>query len=877
MRFTWLKIRNFRGIAEAQVGFAPTGITLIQGPNEIGKSSLGEAIHILFDYPDSSKHRDIEAILPVGRDVGPEVELQAESGPYAFTYFKRFRKKPETRLAVSRPKAENRTGREAHDRALAILGETLDISLWKALSIQQGEAVTQPGLTGQTSLSAALDRAAGGHTTDPRGEDLFGRVHEEYRRYYTEGGAEAKSTVDSRRAQEGAQAEVEEVERKLISLEKDIERAAVLRREIRRFAVREAELAKEIEVQDALLEEIRSLESACEAALLKLELARKTETSARKDSQARQSLIDAVARATRARQDVATYSGDSLSALNRAEDDLKAALESAKEAEQRRKNAYSLASLRRADFDYYSRKLNLEQLRERKDRIDQARKSAARAEELLAGNKVDAGMLQRIQDAERALLTANAQLQMEAPGVTLRALKNMVLAVDGSEVKLEKGEVRTHPVPDRSTLSIPGTLDIEITAGSGGGGLARKADDAQRALDEICRAAGVADAEEARRSFEERREAARQVEGKTQVEKENLRDLAYDDLQQRLLGLEMSVPEYIAGRAPEPVICLDRDSAQREWNAAETALRQATSEWEKARGRHDAARDVRDSRDKKHQEFRLQLGQAERESVLAQESLDRARRAIADDALRVALDEAVRIVRVEEANAAAAEASLAARNPDRVKTLAETAKGSRSTTARQLRLAEDELIEVQARLKDHGEEGLHERLQAVQVRLERLDAENRGLFARAAAAKRLFDVMRDERDRARLAYVAPLKARIEGLGRLVFDETFEVNVTDELQIESRTLNGIPVRYEWLSGGTREQLSLIFRLTCSMIVGKDGGVPIILDDALGYTDPERLRLMGAVLARAAKECQIIIFTCVPDRYGNIGEARVVPLK
>jgi uncharacterized protein YhaN len=62
----------------------------------------------------------------------------------------------------------------------------------------------------------------------------------------------------------------------------------------------------------------------------------------------------------------------------------------------------------------------------------------------------------------------------------------------------------------------------------------------------------------------------------------------------------------------------------------------------------------------------------------------------------------------------------------------------------------------------------------------------------------------------------------------------------------------------------------------MIVAKDGGTPLILDDALGYTDPDRLRLMGAVLAKAAKECQIVIFTCVPDRYGNVGEATVVSI-
>jgi uncharacterized protein YhaN len=62
----------------------------------------------------------------------------------------------------------------------------------------------------------------------------------------------------------------------------------------------------------------------------------------------------------------------------------------------------------------------------------------------------------------------------------------------------------------------------------------------------------------------------------------------------------------------------------------------------------------------------------------------------------------------------------------------------------------------------------------------------------------------------------------------------------------------------------------------MTVSKDGGASLILDDALGYTDPERLKLMGAVLAKAGKECQIIILTCVPDRYSNIGEAAVVRL-
>ena len=176
----------------------------------------------------------------------------------------------------------------------------------------------------------------------------------------------------------------------------------------------------------------------------------------------------------------------------------------------------------------------------------------------------------------------------------------------------------------------------------------------------------------------------------------------------------------------------------------------------------------------------------------------------------------------------------------------------------------------------HGEEGLHEKLDAAQSRLSHLRAENEAMFRRADAASLLYLTMRDERDKSRRAYVAPLKEKIERLGRLVFSSSFEVDLTENLTVASRAMEGSNVPFESLSGGTREQISLISRLACAMTVSKNGGAPLILDDALGYTDPERLKLMGAVLARAGKECQIIILTCVPDRYSNVGDAKVVRL-
>jgi DNA repair exonuclease SbcCD ATPase subunit len=877
MKFLRLRIANYRGITASDVKFSAAGITLVQGPNEVGKTSLGEAIGLLFEYLDSSKHRDIEAIRPVHRDEGPEIELQAESGPYAFTYFKRFHKKPETKLTVTRPKPENHTGREAHERAEAILRETLDIDLWKALTIQQGDAIHQPILTKQTSLSAALDKAAGGRPADPREEGLFGKVREEFLRYCTERGGERKELAESRRAQTDAESEVARIEQAIRDLDQDIDRAAALQRELGQLKSQEDDLTKAVLAHATSLEEIGTLENALSAARLKLESAQKSEQVARRDKDARQVLIDAVARATKDHGDLQESNSMSLPALNQAEEDLKKAQAALNEADKKRKEADALAALRRADFDYYNNKLHLEQLRERKDRIDQARKNAAQAEEVLARNKVDSRALKSIQDAERGLLTANAQLQTGAPSVLLRGLTDCRLSVDDAEVNLSKGEVRTISVADRSRLTIPGALDIEITAGSSADGLSRRVEETRRVLDDACAKAGVSSPDEARKAFEDRREATRHVESKSQVEKDNLRDLTYEELDKKLLGLQQAVPGYLAKRVAAPVICQNLDAAKKERASAEALLQEKVGECETGRESLDAARSVRDGLNIKHQEARVQLDLLSKGLSQARENLDRARKSVPDDAMETTLASAVQAVASEEGAVRTAEAFLKVKNPERVKTLAETAKGSLQTTQSRRNAAQTELTEAQTRLKIHGEEGLHEKLHALQTNRERIGTKNLSLFRRATSAKCLFDTMREERDKARRAYVAPLKEKIEHLGRLVFDDSFQVDISEELQIASRTVKGVTVPFESLSGGTKEQLSLIFRLACSMIVAKDGGTPLVLDDALGYTDPERLGLMGAVLAKAAKECQIVIFTCVPDRYGNVGEATVISLR
>jgi len=877
MKLLRLKITNYRGINAREIKFSHLGITRIEGPNESGKSSLGEAINTIFDYPDNSKSQDILSIQPVDKDVGPEIELEMETGKYVFTYFKRFLKKPETRLTITKPDPENLTGRQAHDRANEILKETLDVDLWKALSIMQGEAIDQPDLKNKQALSAALDKASGVKPTASQELSLFKKVSQEYEIYYTIGrGTEKKELQDLRNALIEKQAEVRSIEKALHDLETDIDRVPVLQRELAQLKKQEDELSQQQIDLVTKIEQIGLLENILSAAALKQESAQKTLQAAQGAKKIRQDMIIAEENADKAHRELQESSSMDLPALSQAQDALSKAKAAVDEAERKRKEAESLDILKRADFDYYHDKLDMDQLFERKQRIDQARKDAVVAETVLAKNKVDARLLNKIKEAELAYKTACAKMEIGSPTVVLRSINKCRLSIDGAEAILDTNEVRKISVPEKTTVSIPGTLDIEITAGSSIEGLAQKVEDASQVLRAACTAASVADPDEARKAYDERQEALRGVESKDRVETENLRDITYESLEQRLHNLQQSVPNYLVRRVKDPAICPDLDTAKKERTKAEAKLQAANGELENTRKKLESARSIYDSVNIKHREAGAKLEQLAKDLKQIQENLEKARKKESDEKVEENLTAAERIVLSENTAYLSAADSLKAFNPEQVRALADSTKGSLKTIKTSYDSKFNGLTEVQTRLKMMGEEGLYEKLNAARNQLDQLEFQIRATARRAESAKCLFDTMSEERDKASRAYVAPLKERIERLGHLVFDPSFQVTIDDELKITSRTVSGVTVPFDSLSGGTKEQLSLIYRLSCSMIVAKDGGTPVILDDALGYTDHERLKLMGSVLAVAAKECQIVIFTCVPERYAFIGEAAVVAL-
>ncbi|MDP2853397.1 MAG: AAA family ATPase [Smithellaceae bacterium] len=338
MKLLRLKVANYRGINSREIKFSPLGITRIEGPNESGKSSLGEAINTILDYQDNSKGKDIQAIQPVHQDVGPEIELEMETGKYVFTYFKRFLRKPETRLTITKPNPENLTGRPAHDRVNEILKETLDVDLWKALSIMQGEAIDQPELKNKQALSAALDKAAGFQPSASQELGLFKRISQEYELYYTIGrGTEKKELQELRNNVTEKEAEIRSIEQDIRALETDIERVPVLQRDLVQLKTQEEALSQQMIDITTKLEQISSLENTLSAAALKLESAQKTLQAVQHAKEIRREMIRAAESAANAHKELQESSSMAMPALSQAEEARNKAKVAADEAETKEK------------------------------------------------------------------------------------------------------------------------------------------------------------------------------------------------------------------------------------------------------------------------------------------------------------------------------------------------------------------------------------------------------------------------------------------------------------------------------------------------------------------------------------------------------------
>ncbi|MHC4931476.1 MAG: ATP-binding protein [Planctomycetota bacterium] len=869
MRILRLRLENYRGIDACELRFAKQGVTVVEGPNEIGKSSLAEALDVLFDELDTTTKRSVKAIQPVDRDVGTLIEADVETGPYAFTYAKRFFKEKGTELKVTAPGPQDLRGREAHDRARAILQETIDEHLWRGLRVQQGSAIAQAeGLHKAPTLLRALDRSAGTTQAGERELGLFETVHEEYLRHFTEGGKERKELREAREEEEKAAVEVRRLSEDLIALERDVERSAQLEREVADLVQQAEEAKRSVAQRERELKELEARAGKVESLAMRHKAARAAESVARKDHRAREELRERANELRTRREELEARAAKETPALEQAEGRAQSARAELSESEREVRAADELFQLRDRDMKYHDGKLNLDLLRERSDRIEEARKRSARAKEFLDRTTLTDELLKRITESHLELERAQARLDAGSPRLAVEALADIEAEIDGETRTLSEGETVERTVAERTTVRLPDRVEVTVTAGTSVADLAGARDRLTRELASLLEKAGARELEEARTLGEERRQAERAVAESARTIEENLRDLTMEVLLEKVARLESWVEGYPAERAPTPALAPDFDSAGEAKTEARTGQEAAQLRVASARAAFDAAEEIAQELRREVSEAKVELrvaGEAEARGV---RELEAARARSSDEDLKSALERSTAEAKSAEDAHTGERNALDKSNPVRVRELAASAERAAANVVTRLENSRKEQHEVAARLELRGERGLFEALEEARTHHRYRTRRRESLARQAAAARLLYETMRSELEEAQRSYVGPLRERIVELGKLVFDDSFSVELDEELAISTRTLHEKTLPFESLSVGAQEQLAIIARLACALTVDEAEGVPLILDDTLGHTDPSRLEGMGAMLRLAGERCQIIVLTCTPGRFRGV---------
>ena len=877
MRLQRVQLRNYRGVVKSDVSFSQNGVTIVEGPNEVGKTAISEGLQLAIGLLDSSKNAQVKAVQPVGRDVGPEVEISLSSGNYELVYRKRWLRQPETTLEVETPHRESLTGREAHNRLKAILAETLDEGLWQALRIEQGTKLMLPNFD-LPSMGRALDRAAGGDLATDREETLWTRIGEEYGKYWTATGQVRGERKSSEQSVQEARDRIAELTRQLQEIESDaaqmswlIDESTRLSETVKECEKGERELDQRWNAMDRLRSEVERLAAIHSAAEAQRD-------GASNRWQRRQNLIatrDTSIRDLAALEAEAKDAVPGLAAAIRRSEDATVAL---KDADAAMRDAEGRLRRAIADRDHLRHLIEVDQLKERHDRYLAAEQTLKQAEAYLESARVDNEVAKQIEEAYIEDERAKSAAGSAAASVEVTALRDMTVEVGDEIVELAVNEVNRTLVEDEVVLTIPNVARMRVSAGPESKGLADQRRKTQETYRRLCQGVGVADATEARRASQERQDAQRNKEESLKAIDRELRDLTPDVLLGKVKNLAERVTSYPKERPENPPLPTDLDEAQRieaevsdlvkdcdaKLRACEDAAQNADAELNKARI------------DEAGLTAKIEMAGSSKRDAANQLAFDREGQA--DEALIAAVATAQEREARDRKSLDEARVQLSDADPDSVEALLDNAKQATKRAINEVQSNRERQSSLRSSLDLRGEQGLQTAYDEAANQLNHVVREYERQEARAEAARLLRETFAKHRQQAHQHYIEPFKECIDQLGRIVFGPTFAVELDEDLRVVRRTLDGTMLDVDQLSTGAREQLGVLCRLACATIVSPmDGGAPVIIDDALGWSDPQRLQGMGAAIAAAGKQCQVVVLTCTPGRYSHVGNAQVVSLE
>jgi DNA repair exonuclease SbcCD ATPase subunit len=180
---------------------------------------------------------------------------------------------------------------------------------------------------------------------------------------------------------------------------------------------------------------------------------------------------------------------------------------------------------------------------------------------------------------------------------------------------------------------------------------------------------------------------------------------------------------------------------------------------------------------------------------------------------------------------------------------------------------------LSATIETQADRGIEERRDEIAGELESSVALEKRLALEVAALTQLRNVLDKTRSAAREAYFAPIQEELAPLLRILHDDAALSFDTETMLPDGLSRGSEAEDLDTLSGGTKEQIAILTRLAFARLFAKQGRqMPIILDDALVYSDDTRIVKMFTALNRVADDQQILVFSCRQLAFADLGGKR-----
>jgi DNA repair exonuclease SbcCD ATPase subunit len=855
MKIRSITLNNVRRFTEpARVEDIGDGLNVLCEPNEHGKSTLFDAIQAVFFKAHSSRDKEVSTLRPHAGGA-PEVTVEIETTEGRFSVAKRWFQKPAATVH------RNGTLIAQADEAEAWITELLGGAeggpsglIWVRQGMtdltggskKEQDAALEARRDLMTSVGAEVEAMTGGRRMD----SALARCREELSLYAT-GTGRSKTNGPWKDAQENVETLTAQRD-DLAATARDLHAALGERKRTRRD-LRELEAPEAAEVRRLKLEQARAQHSAAqrhaeevEAEARKLEMSRLTSESmiTRLDT-FRETLAErqTAAEQVSAEEIEAKTGKELLEAQRKTLETAGAALEAAQKDLKAAEGVFNFALREKAARDGAERRRELE------SRISQAEKTRSVMETaaVAARSGPDAETQRRLEALAADHITAIAARDATATQVIARYVDGRDGAIRTGDATLTEGQALALPRATRLTIEGVGVLEVRPGDAAHDDSTVEAA---ARKLYKALKGAGADELDAARAAAAARSEAERSLrEAKAILE--SLAPEGIDRLREALTQI--------------PILGTETDALDPE--AAEAAL-------DSAREAHDTARVSRDTASERLSDARSEATRAETALASLRDRLQRA-----DDALAKAGDIS------EEDLAAQANASLEALNAAEA-AYAEKAKIAPDLMSTKAALSRAESIEAQAREQIANLKPLLARLDerigrssgdAIEERLaeteEKLTAAKETLARiehEVAVLVRLEKALGAARNEARERYFAPIAKELKPLLHLLWPDAELTWGEESLLPDALIRDGREEPIDILSGGTQEQVALLVRLAFARMLAASGRVaPVILDDALVFTDDDRIERMFDALHRQAGDLQIIVLSCRQRAFRDLG--------